>query len=57
MDREGRETEAAFRKKTGRGTALEVKIATSGKLRKSSNRYHHLCPEVKELWLQEGAGL
>lgn len=57
MDREGRETEAAFRERTGRGKALEVKIAVFGKLRKSSNRYHHLCSEVKELQPQEGTGL
>lgn len=57
MDREGRETEAAFRERTGRGTALEVKTATPGKFRKSSNRYHHPCPEVKELRPQEGTGL
>lgn len=53
----GEETEAAFRASTGRGTALEVETAMSERLRKRGNRCPHLCPEVKEPWPQEGAGL
>lgn len=55
--RRGWGNRAAFRERTGRGTALEVEIASSGRLRKSGNRYHHLCPEVKEPRPQEGTGL
>lgn len=53
----GGETEAAFRAKAGRGTALEVEIAMSERLRKRGNRYPHLCPEAKEPRPQEGTGL
>lgn len=54
---EGGETEAAFKERTGRGTALEVEIAMSRRLRKSGNRYHYTCAVVKEPRLQKGTGL
>ena len=53
----GWEASSCIRERTGRGLALEVETATSGRLRKSGNKYQHLCPEVKEPKPQKGAGL
>lgn len=40
--------QAGLREKTGRGMTQEVGTAVSGRLRKNDNKYHCLCPEVKQ---------